>query len=90
MNKKTFTFLITALMISMSASSQTIRDNIEKAINDKDAKERSAKADVIIHKKIITDSTVRKGAPTKVASKTPSKIKHKKHKYKRKYKTSTK
>ena len=78
-------------MISTSASSQTIRDNIEKAKNDKDAKELSAKADVIIHKKIITDSTT-KITPVKTVAKTPgvSKVKLNKHKHKVRFKKPSK
>lgn len=78
-------------MISISASSQTVKDNIDKAHNDKDAKEKSAKADVLILKKTISDSTQIKVPPQKVISKTPvTKVKYKKHKFKRKTKTSGK
>lgn len=77
-------------MLSISTSAQTIRDNIDKAINDKKAKENSAKADVLIQKKTIADSTTTKNTKAKVGSKTPevNKVKYKKHKYKKKRKTS--
>lgn len=93
MKKKIFTLLITVTMVSLSASSQTVKDNIDKAINDKDAKEKSAKADVLIHKKVISDSTQIKITPVKVVSKTQAvtavnKTKYSKHTYKRKRKKS--
>jgi biopolymer transport protein ExbD len=91
MNKKIFTFLIAATMVTISASSQTIKDNIDKAHNDKDAKEKSAKADVLILKRTISDSTKIKVAQQKVISKTPeTKMKYKKQKFKRKTKMSGK
>ena len=91
MKKRIFTLLISGLMISISASSQTVKDNIDKAHNDKDAKEKSAKADVLILKKTISDSTQSKISPVKVVQKTPAtKVKYKKHKFKRKTKTSGK
>ncbi len=37
MKKKIFTLIISGIMISLSASSQTIRDDIERAKHDKDA-----------------------------------------------------
>ena len=40
MKKKIFTLLIAATMVTISGSSQTIKDNIDKAHNDKDAKEK--------------------------------------------------
>ena len=90
MKKKTFTFLIVAFMVSLGATSQTVRDNIDKAIRDKNAKENSAKADVIIQKKIIADTIQTKVTPAKVVSNTQQvyKIKQKKRKYKSKKKSS--
>ena len=91
MKKKIFTLLFAATMVTISASSQTIKDNIDKAHNDKDAKQKSAKADVFILKKTISDSTQIKVAPQKVISKMPSsKVKYKKLKYKKKTKTTGK
>ncbi len=88
MKKKIFTLLFAVTMVTISASSQTIKDNINKAHNDKDAKEKSAKADVLILKKTISDSTQIKTAPVKVVAKTPAtKVKYKKLKYKKKTKT---
>ena len=92
MKKKIFTLLALGIMISISASSQTVKENIEKAKNDKDAEERSAKADVYIHKKIIADSIATKVTPAKTVVKTPgvNKVKHKKHKHKAKFKKASK
>lgn len=77
-------------MISINASSQTIKDNIDKQAKDKANEDRAAKADVLIHKKIIYDSTQIKITPVKVVSKTwpVSKVNYKK--YKKKTKTSSK
>ena len=79
-------------MISISASSQTIKDNIDKAIKDKNAKENSAKADVLIQKKVITDSTTTKVTPAKTVVRAAgvNKVKHKKHKNKVKFKKPSK
>lgn len=72
MKKKIFTLLFAATMVSVGASSQIIKDNIDKAHNDKNTKEKSAKADVVIQKKIIFDTAQIKLAPQKVISKTPA------------------
>ena len=93
MKKKILALLISGIMLSISASAQTVKDNIDKAIKDKNAKENSAKADVLIQKKTIADSTTTKITPAKVVSKTTAvnsvnKVKYKKHKYKKKRKTS--
>lgn len=87
MKKKIFTLVITCIMISINASSQSVKDNIDKAIKDKNAKENSAKADVLIHKKVIADSTTSKVAPANTVVKTAgvNKVKHKKHKHKAKF-----
>lgn len=79
-------------MISASASSQTIKENIDKAIKDKNVKENSAKADVYIQKRTITDSTVTKISPAKTVVKTSAgnTVKHKKHKRKAKFKKGSK
>jgi hypothetical protein len=92
MKKKLFTLLFAVTIVTINASSQTVRDNIDKAIKDKNAKENSAKADVVIHKKTISDSTQIKITPVKVVSKTQpvNKVKYKKYKYKKKAKTSLK
>ena len=91
MKKKILTLLITGIMLSASASSQTIKENIDKAKNDKNVKENSAKADVIILKKTI-DTAQTKIVPVKTVTKTPgvSKVKHKKHKDKVKFKKPSK
>jgi 5'-3' exonuclease len=87
--KKILTFFFAGIMISFSASSQTIKQNIDKAIKDKNAKENSAKADVIIQKRTITDSTVTKTKSDKKKIKTPvTTVKHKKHKHKVTFKPS--
>ncbi len=93
MKKRIFIFLYAFIMISLSASSQSIKENIDKAAKDKSNAERAAKADVLIQKKIIYDSATQiKITPTKVVTKTPAvtKAKYKKRKYKRKSKTSSK
>ncbi len=93
MKKKIFTFLFIAGFISFSASSQTIKENIDKAAKDKNNADRAAKADVLIHKRIIYDSTSQtKITPNKVVTKTPeiNKIKSKKHKCKKKFSSSSK
>lgn len=78
-------------MISVSASSQTIKENIDKLAKDKETKERAAKADVIIHKKTIADTSAHKMNSAKTIVKTPaSKVKHKKHKHKAKFKKPSK
>lgn len=91
MKKKFLTLIIAATMISLSASSQTIKDNIDKTAKDKNTADRAAKADVLIHKKIIYDSVQIKTTPAKVVFKTPAtKSKYKKNKYKRKTKIASK
>ena len=95
MKKKIFTLLVVGILVSISASSQTIKDNIDKAAKDRSNADRAAKADVLIHKKTIHDSTQIKVTPVKVVSKTPAapilnKTKFKKHTYKKKRKTSYK
>ena len=82
MKAKYFAVYITAMMISSMASAQTIKQNIEKAHADKDAKTKSAKADVLIMPKTISDSAMK----TLPAGKTVNKKKV----YKKKRKTSTK
>ena len=75
----------------MSASSQTIKDNIDKLAKDKNTKDRSAKADVLIQKKTISDSTEIKTSIVKVITKTPAvKQTYKKSKYKKKTKKDSK
>ena len=71
-------------MVSISASSQTVKENIDKAIKDKNVKENSAKADVIIQKQTIADSSTIKKTPEKTVIKTPGvgTVKHKKRKHK--------
>jgi tryptophanyl-tRNA synthetase len=87
MKKKILSLLFAATMITLSASSQTIKDNIDKLAKDKNTKERAAKADVFIQKKNILDSTEIKTAPQKVIVKTPAvKQKYKASKYKKKTK----
>jgi Fic family protein len=102
MKKKFFTFIISGIMISLNASSQTIRDNIDKLAKDKATQEeRAAKADVYIMKKTISDSTQFKTTPAAKVSKTSTgtsvskarkvtKVKSSKTKYKKKSKPSTK
>lgn len=87
MKKKFFTLIISGVMISLSASSQTIRDNIDKVHKDKNTAERAAKADVLIHKKTILDTTQTKAIEKKIITKTPAgtKAKYKKKKHKKKY-----
>ena len=87
MKKKIFTLLTLGIMISVSASSQTIKDNIDKAAKDKSNADRAAKADVLIHKKII-DTTQINIKPKNTVSKTPVITNNKciKHKYKKKVK----
>ncbi len=91
MKKKFFTLLlITSIMILSNAKSQTIQENIEKAAKDKSNVERAAKADVLIHKKVIyDDSTQIKITPPKVVVKSSPAVNKTKYK-KRKYKAKTK
>lgn len=82
-------------MISINASSQTIKENVDKLAKDKSTRDRADKADVLIHKKIISDSTQIKITPVKVVSKPAAvtavnKTKFKKHKFKKKTKNSSK
>jgi len=95
MKKKLFTLLFAVTIVTINASSQTVRDNIDKLAKDKSTKDRAAKADVLIQKKTIFDATQIKVTPVKVVSKTPAapilnKTKFKKHTYKKKRKTSYK
>ena len=91
MKQKIFTLLFAASMITISASSQTIKDNIGKLAKDKNTQDRAAKADVLIQKKIISDSTQTKITSVKVVSKSPAvKQKYKKSKYKKKTKKDSK
>ena len=96
MNKKIFTLLIGASLMSVSAFSQTIKDNIDKAAKDKNTRDMADKADVLIHKKSIADSAVKTSANTSkhvtatAPKKQVKKVKYKSKKYKRKRKTSSK
>ncbi|HUS01649.1 MAG TPA: hypothetical protein VMY77_07975 [Chitinophagaceae bacterium] len=93
MKKKLFTLLITGIMISISATSQTIRENIDKLAKDKETKDRAAKADVLIHKRTISDtSSATKVNPAKTVVKTQgaNTVKHKKRKHKVKFKKPSK
>ncbi|HEV8081373.1 MAG TPA: hypothetical protein VGP43_11705 [Chitinophagaceae bacterium] len=91
MKNKFLPLIFAATMLSLSASSQTIKDNIDRTAKDKNTADRAAKADVLIHKKIIYDSVQIRTTPAKVVSKTPViKSKYKKHKYKKKTKTVSK
>lgn len=82
--KKILTLLISGIMISLSASSQTIKDNIDKLAKDKATQDRAAKADVLIHKKSISDSTTEIKIIPVASSKTKpvKKVKYKKNKVK--------
>lgn len=92
MKKKLFILQITAIMISATASSQTIKDNLDQLSKDPATKERAEKADVLIHKKVITDSTRKKTTPEKTVVRTTgaNKVKHKKGKHKLKLKKPSK
>ena len=96
MKKKIFSFLIFAIMISVNAHSQTIKENLDKLAKDRSIRDKADKADVLMQKKVISDSAQTKTAqtkttPAKVVSKTGGqKVKHKKHKHKLKLKKATK
>jgi hypothetical protein len=92
MKKKILTLLFAAGLVSLSASSQTIKQNIDKQAKDKNTMDRSAKADVLIQKKTIYDSSKTKSTSAKVISQTTAvkKIKYNKHKYKKKARSSSK
>ena len=92
MKKKIFTMLFAVSLISFGASAQTIQQNIDKAAKDRNNAERAAKADVFIQKRTIYDSTQTQLSTTKVVSKNPEvkKVKYKKHKYKKKNRSSSK
>ena len=92
MKKKLFTLLVTGIMITITASSQTIKENIDKLAKDKETKERGAKADVLIHKKVIADTVAPKISSGKKVVKSPGSnvVKHKKHKHKVKFKKPSK
>ncbi len=92
MKKKIYTLLALCIMITISASSQTVKDNIDKLHKDKNTADRAAKADVLIHKKIIYDSTQTKTVSGKVVSNTSgvTKTKYKSYKYKKKKKNISK
>ncbi len=92
MKKKIYTLLALCIMVTISASSQTVKDNIDKLHKDKNTADRAAKADVFIHKKIIYDSTQTKTVSEKVVLNTPAvtKTKYKSYKYKKKKKKVSK
>lgn len=100
MKKKIFTLLISSFMMSLSVSSQIIKDKIDKAAKDKNTRDMADKADVYIMKKTIVDSTQLKGthSATKVSKTSKginysgkvTKVKSTKSKYKKKSKPSTK
>lgn len=92
MKKKIFTLLIMAAMISISASSQTIKDNIDKLAKDKSTTDKAAKADVLIQQKNIFDSAQIKTTSAKKVSNVNSFVKTKctAHKHKKKRKVSSK
>lgn len=92
MKKKIFTLVVSGIMITLSASSQTIKENIDKLAKDKSTRDKADKADVIIMKKEIADSAQIKTTPVKVVTKTAAikKVKSKKHKYKKKSTSSSK
>lgn len=78
--------MIPGLLLSFSASSQTIKNTIDKAARDKATADKAAKADVLIHKTIIFDSTqIRSIHPEqKIQKGGVYKLKVKRHIYKRK------
>ena len=88
--KKFLTAMIAITALSPGAQSQTVKENIDKAIRENRAKDHSAKADVIIQKKVIADSTTANIPPKKTVSKAKgeNKIKHKRKKYKTQYRSS--
>ena len=91
MKKKILAIFILAIITGGSAPAQTIKDNIDKAHNSRDAKDKSAKADVLIQPKTISDSVALKTAPVKskaISTGVKIKSKSKNGKYKRKQKTS--
>jgi len=91
MKKKIISLLAIAIMVSYSVTSQTVKDNVDKLAKDKNTAERAAKADVLMHKKIIFDSTQNSTTPSSVLSKSTvaKKEKYKKHKHKMKTKKSS-
>ncbi len=88
MKKKIYTLLALCIMVSISASSQTVKENIDKLHKDKNTADRAAKADVLMHKKMIYDSTqINSGTPKiKSNSAVVNKVKSCNHKYKKKTK----
>jgi len=92
MKKKIFTFLISAIMISVNASSQTIKENLDKLAKDRSTRDKADKADVLMQKKSISDSVQTKTMPVKAVSKAHgvNRVKHKKHKHKLKLKKAPK
>ena len=90
MKKKIFTLMIISVSC-LNGFSQTIKENIDKAAKDKSNADRAAKADVLIHKKIITDDSTKVIiTSTKVVSKpiVKTKKKYKATKQKKNLKTS--
>ena len=71
MKKKIFTMLFAVSLISFGASAQTIQENIDKAAKDKSNADRAAKADVLIQKKTISNSTT---STTTTSTDKPAKI----------------
>jgi hypothetical protein len=86
------TFLFAGSLISFNASAQTIKDNIDKTAKDKNTVDRAAKADVLIHKKVIADSNQIQVSPVQSVATKPAvkKVKYKRHKVKKKAKPSSK
>ena len=71
-------------VLSANVFSQTIKQNIDKQMKDKNTMDRSAKADVLIQKKTISDSTIMKKQVLKTGGKqVPSKNSHRQKKGKK-------
>jgi len=79
-------FIIISILSVVSANvfSQTIKQNIDKQMKDKNTMDRSAKADVLIQKKTISDSTAIKKQTLKTGDKQEAPRKSHRRKYKRK------
>lgn len=95
MKTKVITLVLALSLFSIGVSAQTIKENIDKAAKDKNTMDRSAKADVLMQKKIITEPSQTTITPVKVVTKTATvtkatKVKATKKKYKVKRRSSSK
>ena len=91
MNKKFFLLFLLAGFTTLNSFSQTIKDKINTQAQDKNLKTNAAKADVFIHEKsIFNSSSTTIDTANITTDNAVKKIKYNKHKFKKKYKKTSK